>query len=43
MLYNYLKIAFRSLMKFKGYASINLIGLCPGLNSGHTHYDLCSR
>jgi putative ABC transport system permease protein len=34
MLYNYLKIAFRSLMKFKGYASINLIGLALGLTAG---------
>jgi putative ABC transport system permease protein len=34
MLYNYLKIAFRSLLKFKGYASINLIGLALGLTAG---------
>ena len=34
MLYNYLKIAFRSLIKFKGYASINLIGLALGLTAG---------
>jgi putative ABC transport system permease protein len=34
MLYNYLKITFRSLLKFKGYASINLIGLAFGLTAG---------
>jgi putative ABC transport system permease protein len=34
MLYNYLKIAFRSLLKFKGYACINLIGLALGLTAG---------
>lgn len=34
MLYNYVKIAFRSLLKFKGYASINLIGLALGLTAG---------
>lgn len=34
MISNYLKIAFRSLLKFKGYASINLIGLALGLTAG---------
>lgn len=34
MLYNYLKIAFRTLLKFKGYASINLVGLAFGLTAG---------
>jgi putative ABC transport system permease protein len=34
MLINYFKIAFRSLLKFKGYASINLIGLALGLTAG---------
>jgi putative ABC transport system permease protein len=34
MLVNYLKIAFRSLLKFKGYASINLVGLALGLATG---------
>lgn len=31
MWYNYVKIAFRSLRKFKGYASINIMGLAIGL------------
>ena len=34
MLSNYFKIAFRSLLKFKGYAAINLLGLALGLASG---------
>jgi putative ABC transport system permease protein len=34
MLINYFKIALRSLLKFKGYASINLIGLALGLTAG---------
>jgi putative ABC transport system permease protein len=34
MLINYLKIAFRALLKFKGYASINLVGLSLGLSAG---------
>jgi putative ABC transport system permease protein len=34
MLINYFKIAFRSLMKFKGYASINLLGLALGFTAG---------
>jgi putative ABC transport system permease protein len=34
MLSNYLKIAFRSLLKFKGYTAINLLGLALGLTSG---------
>lgn len=34
MLSNYLKIAFRSLMRFKGYAFINLFGLALGLTAG---------
>ncbi len=34
MLKNYLKIAFRSLMRFKGYAFINLFGLALGLTAG---------
>ena len=34
MLNNYLKIAFRSLVKFKGYTAINLIGLALGLMAG---------
>jgi putative ABC transport system permease protein len=34
MLLNYLKIAIRNLIKFKGYASINLLGLALGLTSG---------
>ena len=34
MLINYFKIAFRSLSKFKGYASINLLGLALGLTAG---------
>ncbi|MDZ7646614.1 MAG: ABC transporter permease [Cytophagales bacterium] len=34
MLYNYLKIAIRSLLKFKGYAGINLVGLALGLTAG---------
>jgi len=34
MLYNYLKIAFRSLLKFKAYSSINLVGLALGLTAG---------
>jgi putative ABC transport system permease protein len=34
MFTNYFKIAFRSLLKFKGYASINLIGLALGLTAG---------
>jgi putative ABC transport system permease protein len=33
MLINYLKIAFRALLKFKGYASINLVGLSLGLSA----------
>lgn len=31
MWYNYIKIALRSLRKFKGYASINILGLAIGL------------
>jgi putative ABC transport system permease protein len=34
MLTNYFKIAFRSLLKFKGYAAINLFGLALGLTAG---------
>src|SRR5688572_24853511 len=34
MISNYLKIAFRTLLKFKGYASINLVGLALGLTGG---------
>lgn len=34
MLSNYLKIALRSILKFKGYAAINLVGLALGLASG---------
>src|SRR5688572_25731406 len=34
MLLNYLKIAFRSLVKFKGYTAINLLGLALGLTAG---------
>jgi putative ABC transport system permease protein len=34
MLFNYIKIAFRSLQKFKGYAAINLLGLALGLSGG---------
>lgn len=34
MLFNYLKIAFRSLLRFKGYAVINLFGLGLGLMAG---------
>ena len=34
MLINYLKIAFRSLLKFKGYTAINLLGLALGLTAG---------
>ncbi len=34
MLFNYLKIAFRSLLKFRGYTAINLLGLALGLTAG---------
>lgn len=34
MLVNYLKIAFRSLLRFKSYAVINLFGLALGLMAG---------
>jgi putative ABC transport system permease protein len=34
MIYNYFKIAVRSLLKFKAYASINLFGLAIGLMTG---------
>lgn len=34
MLTNYFKIAFRTLLKYKSYASINLIGLALGLTAG---------
>lgn len=34
MLTNYFKIAFRTLLKFKGYAFINLSGLALGLTAG---------
>jgi putative ABC transport system permease protein len=34
MLLNYFKIALRSLLKFKGYAAINLFGLALGLTAG---------
>jgi putative ABC transport system permease protein len=34
MLLNYFKIAFRSLLKFKGYATINLLGLALGFSAG---------
>jgi putative ABC transport system permease protein len=34
MLTNYVKIAFRSLLKFKGYTLINLFGLAVGLTAG---------
>ncbi len=34
MLFNYFKIAFRTLLKFKGYAAINLLGLALGLATG---------
>jgi putative ABC transport system permease protein len=34
MLVNYLKIALRTLLKFKGYATINLLGLALGITSG---------
>ncbi len=34
MLTNYIKIAIRSLLKFKGYAAINLLSLALGLTAG---------
>src|ERR1044071_2543407 len=34
MLNNYVKIAFRSLLRFKGFAIINLFGLSLGLTAG---------
>lgn len=34
MLVNYFKIALRTLLKFKGYAFINLLGLALGLTAG---------
>ncbi|MFZ6000452.1 MAG: hypothetical protein ACOYW3_08060, partial [Bacteroidota bacterium] len=34
MLTNYLKIAFRSLLKHKGFTSINLLSLSLGLTAG---------
>lgn len=34
MLRNYIKIAFRSLLKFKGFTFINLVGLALGLTAG---------
>jgi len=34
MFLNYLKIAYRSLLKYKGYALINLVGLSLGLTAG---------
>ncbi|NOT73898.1 MAG: FtsX-like permease family protein [Cyclobacteriaceae bacterium] len=34
MLKNYFTIAFRTLIKFKGYSTINLIGLALGLTTG---------
>ncbi len=34
MFINNLKIAFRTLLKFKGYAAINLLGLALGLTAG---------
>lgn len=34
MLLNYFKIAFRTLLKFRGYAFINLLGLALGLTAG---------
>lgn len=33
MLSNYIKIAFRNLVKYKGYSFINIFGLCVGLAS----------
>lgn len=34
MFRNYIKIAFRSLLKFKGFTLINLVGLAMGLTAG---------
>ena len=34
MVRNYMKIAFRNLLKFKGYTAINLLGLSVGLAAG---------
>lgn len=34
MLTNYFKIAFRSVLKFRGYTAINLLGLALGLTAG---------
>jgi putative ABC transport system permease protein len=34
MFTNYFKIAFRSILKFRGYAAINLLGLALGLTAG---------
>ena len=34
MLNNYLKIALRTLLRFKGFAIINLFGLSLGLTAG---------
>src|SRR3990170_4331384 len=34
MISNYFKIAIRSLIRFKGYATINLAGLALGLTAG---------
>jgi len=31
MLQNYLKIAFRNLLKYKGYSAINILGLAVGI------------
>nr|NIR69197.1 ABC transporter permease [candidate division KSB1 bacterium]NIS24123.1 ABC transporter permease [candidate division KSB1 bacterium]NIT71040.1 ABC transporter permease [candidate division KSB1 bacterium]NIU24742.1 ABC transporter permease [candidate division KSB1 bacterium] len=33
MFKNYLKIAFRNLLKYKGYSAINVLGLAIGLTS----------
>ncbi len=34
MIWNFVKIALRSLLRFKGYAAINIVGLALGLTSG---------
>lgn len=33
MLFNYFKIAFRNLVKYKGFSTINILGLAVGMAS----------
>jgi putative ABC transport system permease protein len=42
MIRNYLKIAWRNLLKNKAFSIINIAGLAIGLALFHTHQFICN-